>query len=340
MIYSVLRGDGLRQNIIFNNNALENRDNCFLPYVLLKNKLMESGIQIDTQDFSQQNSIAFEIHQDYQECSVSEVNYLMMFETDLIKKIHADVDALKKYRKIFTWNDSLIDDNKFIKINFPNPIKLNEIDGFEHRDRFCCLIAGNKSLLTVDDRDLYVERNKVIRWFEKNKRDEFDLYGFGWDIPMVNPGFFSRINRNLLRLINKFHKLNAYPSYRGGVKNKSDVLTNVKFCICYENVADYKGYITEKIFDCFFSGCVPVYWGASNVDQYIPNNCFIDRRMFKNNDELYAHLKLIDECEYRKYQSNIREFLAGEDSYQFGAEYFAETVAKVIESDLKAYGLL
>ena len=44
---------------------------------------------------------------------------------------------------------------------------------------------------------------------------------------------------------------------------------------------DVLGYITEKIFDSFAAWCVPVYWGASNVTDYIPEGCFIDRRKFR-----------------------------------------------------------
>ena len=51
---------------------------------------------------------------------------------------------------------------------------------------------------------------------------------------------------------------------------------NISFAICYENARDIPGYITEKIFDCFFAGCVPIYWGgAPNVTDHIPANTFI-----------------------------------------------------------------
>ena len=36
------------------------------------------------------------------------------------------------------------------------------------------------------------------------------------------------------------------------------------------------GYVTEKIFDAFKAGCVPVYWGAENITKYVPAECFID----------------------------------------------------------------
>lgn len=35
-----------------------------------------------------------------------------------------------------------------------------------------------------------------------------------------------------------------------------------KHYFCFENVRDLPGYITEKIFDCFFAEYIPIYWGG------------------------------------------------------------------------------
>ena len=71
-----------------------------------------------------------------------------------------------------------------------------------------------------------------------------------------------------------------YPSYAGEISSKRAILEQYKFSICYENMSDMPGYITEKIFDCFFAGCVPIYLGASNMTDYIPGGTFIDKRKF------------------------------------------------------------
>lgn len=69
-----------------------------------------------------------------------------------------------------------------------------------------------------------------------------------------------------------------------------------------------EGYISEKILHCFKVGCVPVYWGASNVTDYIPENCFIDRRKFSSELELYNFLKDMSQSKYEEYIKNIRLF--------------------------------
>jgi len=45
--------------------------------------------------------------------------------------------------------------------------------------------------------------------------------------------------------------------------NKIDYLRQFRFNICPENTNAY-GYVTEKIYEALYAGCVPVYWGSNN----------------------------------------------------------------------------
>lgn len=336
MRFAVLRANGLNENTIFDRSSPANRDDCFAPYVLLREKLCEAGIQIDTADKSQEEILSFELHQDVQRGSRSASNYLLMFETELVKAENGDVAEWSKYRRIFTWNDDLVDGDRFVKINFPNPIHVYPVDGFLNRDRFCCLISSNRALAVQDDRILYPERVRVIRWFEEYAPLDFDLYGVDWDRPVVGGGIVGKLERRFWRVLGSFVKLRPFPSYRGKVANKRDVLTRTRFAICYENVCDLPGYITEKIFDCFFSGCVPVYWGASNITDHIPADCFIDRREFRDTGDVYNFLKSMTEAEFNGYQQRIAAFLQSEAAYPFSSEYFAETIVNMMVHDFGA----
>jgi hypothetical protein len=109
---------------------------------------------------------------------------------------------------------------------------------------------------------------------------------------------------------------------------KSTILKQYKFSICYENARDIPGYITEKIFDCFFSGCVPVYWGAPNITDYIPEGTFIDRRKFHSYPALFEYLNSMSPAEYREYLQSIESFIHGPDIYPFSAENFADTILR------------
>lgn len=334
MKFAVLRGNSLTRNTIFDRSSPANRDDCFAPYALLKQRLKKSGIQIDTVDEANDHNLAFEIHQDVQPATKAAINYLLMFETEFVKIENSDKVHWRKYKKIFTWNDDWVGGDRFIKINFPNHIHLHPVDGFSSRDRFCCLISGNRTLVLRDKRILYPERVNAIRWFEKNAPQDFDLYGVGWDIPVVGSGLLGKLERRFWRALGRFVALRPFPSYRGKVANKRDVLTRTRFAICYENVRDLSGYVTEKIFDCFFSGCVPVYWGASNITTHIPGDCFIDRRKFRDTQEVYSFLKGITENEFRGYQQRIAAFLQSESAYPFSSEYFAATIVNTIVHDI------
>ena len=333
-IYASFVARGLEKNEIFNLTNKNNRDDCFQPFFLLHQQLKNNGIELNTVDICKDYSLYFELHMDVQKETTARPLYLLMLETIQICPANGTKTNLNKYRKIFTWNDDLVDGNRFIKINFPNPFQTSQVDGFPIRNRFCCLISGNKTLSVIDERDLYIERVKAIRWFENNAPQDFDLYGVDWHIPAWGRANVGKWTRRIFKLTSKLFKMHPFPSYRGKVEHKRDVLTKTRFAICYENVRDLPGYITEKIFDCFFSGCVPVYWGASNITQYIPADCFIDRRQFRDTEEVYVFLKAMTEQEFIGYQKRIAAFLQSDAAYPFSAEFFAETITKEIVQNL------
>ena len=85
----------------------------------------------------------------------------------------------------------------------------------------------------------------------------------------------------------------------------------------------------EKIFDAFVSGNVPVYWGAPDICDYIPKECFIDRREFQNHEKLYKFLKDMPEDQYLNYQESIKDFLENK-SEEFSCNKFSSTISSKI----------
>jgi hypothetical protein len=85
------------------------------------------------------------------------------------------------------------------------------------------------------------------------------------------------------------------------------------------------GYITEKIFDCLAAGVIPVYWGAHNITDFVPANCFIDRRLFSSNEEVYQFLKAMTKDEYNGYLERIATYLKSDEAKLFSADSFLET---------------
>lgn len=334
---ALLIGNGLKGNNIFDSCNQGNRDNCFDPYIKLRKGFYEHGCDLNTFDVGGgQQNIFFQLHQDVNDVIEGVPAYLMLLETPMVRPQNRNIDSYACYRKVFTWNDHLVDGEKFIKINTPNFIVVPDVTGFDSRPNFCCIIAGNKAPVSYDPRELYSERVKAIRWFESNAHTDFALFGVGWGLPQARCGRFGRMLDRISKRLYPFFNSTPFPSYQGRVDNKSTVLRRTKFSICYENIRDETGYITEKIFDSFFSGCVPVYWGADNINDHVPSDCFVDRRNFRDTASLYKHLKEMDENTFIEYQKRIVEFLSCGLGAKFSSEVFAETIVSAVMADLKS----
>ncbi len=326
---------GFRNNGIFDLSSSDNRDNILYPFWRLREEFKARGVLLNTGDINAGKEVGFEIHMDVQKYRSTVPAYVFLWETPLVSPANVSETRLARYRRIFSWNDSLVDGGRCRKFCLPvtNDSDLPPTFGWDGRDRFCCVIAGNKSLKKHDSRDLYSKRVETIRWFESHAPQDFDLYGTGWNIPPARPGLIGKGWSKIAPKIYRGLSRRPFPSYRGRVQRKHDTLVQHRFSICYENVSDLPGYITEKIFDSFFAGCVPVYWGASNVFDYIPRECFIDRREFPDHEGLYSFLKAMSEADYIKYQRAIQTFLASPSAARFYGEAFASNIVEVVLSD-------
>ncbi|HEX2579483.1 MAG TPA: glycosyltransferase family 10 [Rhabdochlamydiaceae bacterium] len=211
-------------------------------------------------------------------------------------------DFYSYFSRVYTWDDELVDNVKFFKLYYPYLIPMRqEIPSFENK-KFCVMVAGSEGIVNREN-ELYSERVRMAEFFETKPVGEFDIYGWAWD-------------------------RNRWKNYRGHIpgnhsgKQKISTLSNYRFCICFENTKNIFGYISEKIFSCFAAGCVPVYWGAENIERYIPKSCFIDYRDFLDQEKLYHFLKSMPEAVYNEYITNIRKFLESSESQVFSPEYF------------------
>ncbi len=253
-------------------------------------------------------------------------SYIILYEGAFIRPRNFDKDRHQDFKKIFTWDDRLIDNNKYFKFNYPQNFP-NHINKKIKNKKLCVLISSNKIPPHTLKDDLYLKRIEAIRWFEAYHLDEFDLYGMHWDRYKFS-GFISRVFNNISFIRDNYIKLTnkKYISYKGVVDNKKEVMEKYKFSICYENVKNASGYISEKIFDSFFAGCVPIYWGADNVSEYIPKECFIDKREFKTYEELYIFMKNMSDDTYEEYLNNIEIFINSEKSLPFKSDSFVKLI--------------
>jgi hypothetical protein len=162
-------------------------------------------------------------------------------------------------------------------------------------------------------RERYRARLRAIEAFAKC--DDFDLYGEGWSTrhPAVEPAVHAAAQR----------------VYRGTVENKLGLLAGYRFALVYEN-ARFPGYISEKLFDCFYARCVPIYSGAPDVVQYVPPGAFVDVRQFPSFGELERFLRAMTEEDARRYVEAAQTFLATPAYETFCADRFARDLVDAI----------
>lgn len=326
----IVVSDFYQKNRLFDlDDKLVNRDNCMYPFWLLKKEFKKHGYDLSTQDINgisdSQVVIYNEMPKTLPNKNDIQKSYLMLFESELIRPDNWNLNKHKYFNKIFTWDDDIIDNKKYFKFNFAQQIPSSITKDLLKKEKLCTLIAGNKKV--NHPLELYTKRVEAIRWFEKNYHEDFDFYGIGWD-NFSHPNEYIKILLNKIKIL-KFFVPN-FQCYGGKVDSKREVLEKYKFAICYENAKDISGYITEKIFDCFFAGCIPIYWGADNIIKHIPKECFIDKREFNTYEELYHYIKNMSDGEYIKYLDNIENFLNSEKAYKFSSECFAETLIGTI----------
>lgn len=213
-------------------------------------------------------------------------------------------EVLKKFfANIMTWDKNLVDNVRIFHRNIPYCFVERHGDpGIQQK--LLVNMSGNKH--SKHPLELYSTREEIVLWFEKNHLDQIELYGPGWN-------------------------LKKHPSWKGRAADKYKVYHNFKFALALENTHGVSGYLSEKLPDCLCAGIVPVYWGPTNVDDFVPSNCYIDYSKFSNPEELYDFLINMSKDEYLRYLDEIDRFIKGKKSELFSHKYLAKCILDVIE---------
>jgi len=183
----------------------------------------------------------------YGECIAAGMTHniaLFLWEAPAIEPRNWTSTLHMRFPVIFTWHDDYAGRDQFHKIRWPQPDRFPIVQPRPFADKKL-LVAISMNKVSRHPHELYSARRASIRYFEGARPSDFDLYGFGWNRPVT-------LAQKLLR------QTPIYPSYRGPVAHKWDVFPMYRFALCYENLRDEPGYMTEKIFDCMRADCVPV----------------------------------------------------------------------------------
>ena len=227
---------------------------------LLKRLLYENGYHINTMDMGSMESADCILFHD--NLATGSVNYeyleqctrrgkkvqFLLLECPVVEPHLWDVVLHEKFSRIITWNDDLIDNQKYFKIFYPSSASNVDEAFIPFSDRkLVTMVVGNKA--SSHPFELYSKRIEAIRGLEKICPDDFDLWGRGWNQPVTE----IEVSQPSLRPY--------YPSYRGEIDNKFAVLGRYKFCICYENMRErpvtagilQRRLLTVSLLDVFLS---------------------------------------------------------------------------------------
>jgi ribosomal protein S18 len=187
-------------------------------------------------------------------------------------------DVIRTYDAFITYNDKFKTLNPTLNIHLQNaPINWENYYWLEDFLPYDGKIKGICSLQRVyhtgSAGDINFMKDTIMKSF--NVEPELCLHTFG-------PAPFGKDG-----------------SYQGNLGYKHSHYFNLKkineylFCWCpepiYHELWSYN-YVTERLFNCFKSKTVAIYYGCYNIEEMIPKELYVDYRDFKNINELSQYL--------------------------------------------------
>lgn len=326
--------------------------NMLYSFVYFKEVLASYGIDFSTADINTPEESYLLVcwdnpHTIKAEKKVGQLWCLLINDPPIYYPESWDPHYHKKFDYVFTFDETLVDNQKYFYYPFaidteyftiPDRIVTEE----EYKKRTLSTFVSHAIHKYPDPNHpgstLHLRYN-TIKWYGENHPEDFGFYG-GTFIPRSYYFGFRGV-----RLVKKlmpqklFHNWAKYMQkdlikvYKGelGPLEKFDVIKKYNFYYCYENTIGINGYVCEKIFDCFYSGIVPIYWGAPNIKKLIPYDCFIDGRDFNDQESLYKFIKEMSYETYKNYLEQAIVFLKSKEMERFTVKNSIECIITPIK---------
>lgn len=178
---------------------------------------------------------------------------------------------------------------------------------------------GLRRCLRPAEGELYSARRRLARAADRRPQLEVDFFGRGWRGEQIS-----------------WCPLYPKPAYRcagtGFVEDRLAKVASYRFNLAFENWQGDRGYVTDRIFDGFHAGTVPVYRGDESVETVFPPNSFVDARKFREEGQLLEFLAAMPESRWEAMRRSARTFLASDEAKAFSNEAFAETMVAALRS--------
>jgi len=319
--------DYLKNNRLFSD--FYNRYNFYVnsKYIFLKNYFIKYGIELNTQDLNINKKIIFTIYLDNIYRTSKHLNYLIVREPSIIYPSNHDINKFNHYKKIFTYNDKLIDNNRIIKYNSQCfDFKKIKIQKTINQEGYTLITSNKKSNKNGEN---YSLRYELIDFLNQNNFN-FSIYGRGWS--QYNSK--NKLVESFLNRVPFLRPKQNIKNYKGEVYDKRKTGSKHLFHLSIENTKIHNGLITEKLFDSFFSNSIPIYSGPENIKDYVPEDTFINIDNFDNFNDLFSFTENLKQEQIMNYKYAREMFFNSDKIKYFDAEYNSRVLAKSILNDL------
>lgn len=252
----------------------------------------------------------------------------------------------KHFRRILSWSDSdallpftgtRVPTQRFL---WPQSYSQVHETHWARRDRGFLVMINSNKLPRLYVKELYTARLAAVEYF--HRYGEIDLYGPNWNrmpnrvgktwIPATAMRMYRVLWEGKQRIRPNPIYAAAAEAWKGKAASKAETLSRYNFALCFENQA-LKGWITEKLFDCLFAGTVPVYWGATDVNDFVPAEAFVDMRQFKDFGELRYFLHQLSPTEVQRYRDAGRAFVNSDRFQPFRMQTLSALFARIVAED-------
>jgi len=318
-------------------NAVLNRDDSLIPYARVRQAYRAAGKELRTADYLMQAPIGT-VPSDYYSLGVLD-NYkaliqrkdvrlkaFVIFEPPVVdpRLYKALPELTAAFEHVYVHNTtgdgySLegVDVTKLRQLYWPQPrgeVISRYWERTERLDRIV-VINGNHIPRKVPN-ELYSKRIEAMA--ELVPLGIVDLYGRGWAKWWSRASMWWPYWR---------HRKALMSIYKGACDSKYEVLSQYKFSLCFENMA-MKGYVTEKIFDCLYAGTVPLYLGAPDISELVPEAAYIDCRHFNSWVKVQEFISRMPGVEIQLMRNAGRSFVQGGQ----GLRYF-DSLTSIFDAD-------
>ena len=295
-----------------------NRDGNLAPFGRLRDALNQRGITVHTADYLPSHDYSEAVSAYYSfgmldNCqklsklkNVRMRGFIMLEPPVVAPNLYRSLPELTRaFDHVYLHNVSGdgfslkgVDTSRLRKLYWPQPYDDVLSPYWENtaRQRRLVVINGNHIPRSFH-RQLYGRRIEAMAVLAK--AGAVDLYGHGWEKWWLRSSMWHPywLNRSALISI-----------YKGPCASKYAVLSQYAFCLCFENMY-MEGYLTEKLFDCLYAGTIPVYLGASDIDDLVPTEAYVDSRKYASWVDLWDDLRSMSNVQIESMKEAGRKFI-------------------------------